>query len=70
MAFWVIGGEYSDTSFTTLVPGTAAECLGPFQTYREAYTVWSTRARATIDDATVRFRIVEEGVRRESGAAA
>jgi hypothetical protein len=59
--FWVIGGEYTDTSFSQLAPGKTEERYGPFQTYREAYDVWSARARATIDDATVRFRIIEEG---------
>ncbi len=70
MAFWVIGGEYGDTSFTKLAPGAAPECFGPFETYGEAYAAWSARARATIDDATIRYRILEEGAQRSSGAAA
>jgi hypothetical protein len=58
--YWVIGGEYADTSFNRLAPGTREERHGPFASYEEAYEVWQARARATIDDALVRFRIVEE----------
>lgn len=57
--YWVIGGEYVDTSFRDLAPGKKEERYGPFPTYHEAYQEWSGRARATIDDATVRYRIVE-----------
>ena len=58
--FWVVGGEYTDTSFTRLAAGAREECYGPFESYGEAYRTWSTRARATIDDATVRYRIIED----------
>lgn len=59
--FWVVGGEYTDTSFTRLAPGKTEERIGPFARYQDAYDAWLVRARATIDDATVRYRIVEEG---------
>jgi hypothetical protein len=58
--YWVVGGEYADLNFTTLAPGASEERLGPFATYHDAYQCWQARARATIDDAMVRFRIVEE----------
>ena len=58
--YWVIGGEYSDTSFKKLAQGAAEEKHGPFKTYREAYQAWQARARATIDDACVRYRIVDD----------
>ncbi|HYM02545.1 MAG TPA: DUF4170 domain-containing protein [Stellaceae bacterium] len=58
--YWITGGEYADTSFKTLAPGVREERHGPFATYDEAYKVWEARARATIDHALVRFRIVEE----------
>jgi hypothetical protein len=58
--YWVIGGEYTDLSFTKLAPGAHEERHGPFATYKEAYEVWQSRARATIDDAMVRFRIIEQ----------
>jgi hypothetical protein len=58
--YWVIGGEFTDTSFKKLAPGAREERLGPFKTYREAYQAWQARARATIDDATVRYHIVDD----------
>ena len=58
--YWVTGGEYADTSFAALAPGKSEERHGPFPSYDEAFRHWQERARATIDDATVRFRIVEE----------
>jgi hypothetical protein len=57
--FWVTGGEYTDTRCDTLMPGAKEERYGPFATYREAYEFWSSYARATIDNATVKYRIVE-----------
>jgi len=69
--YWVTGGEFSDTRFETLAPGATEERLGPYRTYREAHEAWRTRARATIDDACVRYRIVDaEGreVRRNRAA--
>ena len=59
--FWVVGGEYADTGFERLAKGAREERHGPFMSYDEAYATWQARARATIDDAMVRFRIVEEG---------
>lgn len=64
--YWVIGAEYADVSFERLAPGAREERHGPFASYGEAYTVWQARARATIDDALVRFRIVEDGDRLAS----
>jgi len=58
--YWVVGAEYTDTSFRKLAPGAKEERLGPYSSYRAAHQVWQARARATIDDATVRYRIVDE----------
>ena len=58
--YWVIGGEYADIRFDRLAPDAPEERHGPFAGYEDAYRVWQARARATIDDALVRFRIVEE----------
>ena len=58
--YWVVGGEYADVSFERLASGAREERHGPFQSYAEAYALWQVRARATIDDALVRFRIVED----------
>ena len=60
MRYWVVGGEYSDTSFSAFAPGRREERYGPHASYREAYAAWSVRARATIDDATIRYRIIAD----------
>ncbi|GGF16220.1 hypothetical protein GCM10011611_22480 [Aliidongia dinghuensis] len=59
MAFWVVGGEYTGTDFTTIAPGKALEKHGPFNEYKQAHDVWASRAWATVDDCQSRFRIVE-----------
>jgi hypothetical protein len=58
--FWVVGGEYADTNFERLAKGAREERLGPFMSYDDAYRLWQERARATIDHALVRFRILDE----------
>lgn len=62
--FWVIGGEYQDTAFRDLVPGTEEEVLGPFDDYTHAFEAWKAKAWSSVDTATRRFRIQEE--RREA----
>jgi hypothetical protein len=57
-AFWVIGGEYTDTGFATIAPGKTLERHGPYATYEEAHDAWASRAWATIDDCNARFQIV------------
>jgi hypothetical protein len=59
MAYWVIGGEYRDGSFAELAPGAQLERIGPFASYDEAKKAWAARAWATVDNALMRFRIVE-----------
>jgi len=58
--YWVVGGEYADTKFERIAKGAREERLGPFKSYGEAYATWQARARATIDDALIRYRIVED----------
>jgi hypothetical protein len=60
MAYWVVGGEYRDTSFGETMPGTPLERIGPFASYEEAKKAWAARAWATVDNALMRFRIVED----------
>ena len=59
MAYWVTGGEYTNTHFDTLAPGKTLEQLGPFETYKQAHDVWASRAWATVDDCQSRYRVVE-----------
>lgn len=57
MAFWVEGGEFEDARFERLRgPG---ERLGPFTRYVDAEKAWKARTMATIDNALIRYRIVE-----------
>jgi hypothetical protein len=55
--YWVVGGEYSDTRFTTPASGTEELRIGPFATYEAAKAEWARRAWSTVDDAHARFRI-------------
>jgi hypothetical protein len=58
--WFVVGGDYTDTSFTTVIDGTEEERIGPFSSYEEARGAWQQRAWATVDSCTKRFRIVEK----------
>jgi cobyrinic acid a,c-diamide synthase len=58
--YWVIGGEYLDTAFKQLAPGTEEEVLGPFKTYDDAKIAWQKRAWSTVDDCTKRYRIEQD----------
>lgn len=59
MTYWVVGGDYVDTSFETIRPGKTLERHGPFASYKQAHEVWAARAWATVDDCLCRFRVVE-----------
>lgn len=54
--FWVVGGRYTDTSFTTLADG--AEAIGPFTRYDEALRAWSDHSNRSRSLASVRYSIV------------
>jgi hypothetical protein len=56
MAYYVVGGEYADTTFQKLVK--PAPVLGPFEDYFQAYEAWRARAMETVDQAYARFQIV------------
>jgi hypothetical protein len=58
--YWVVGGEYADTSFTRIAGGGAEERIGPFATYDDAKAAWQERAWQTVDSAHHRYRIEEE----------
>ena len=55
--FWVVGGRYRDTSFTTLVDG-GAEAYGPFACYQDALRSWSDHSNGSRPVAAVRYSIV------------
>jgi hypothetical protein len=66
MAFFVVGGEYRDTTFREVVRPDAPE--GPFEDYDDALAAWRSKSVRRIDEAYVRYRIVEAD--RASDAAA
>jgi hypothetical protein len=53
--FWVVGGEYRDTSFQDL--SGMPEVFGPFQQYDDAMRVWRERTSASKSAALVRYTI-------------
>jgi hypothetical protein len=55
--FWVVGGEYTDTSFRAIIGGGAERRVGPFSSYDEARNQWAALSMASVDNALVRFRI-------------
>jgi hypothetical protein len=57
--WWVEGSEYADATFTTLAAGKPATRHGPHETYESAKKDWQARTMATVDNALMRFRIVE-----------
>jgi hypothetical protein len=57
--YWVVGGEFTDTSFSRLAAGKSLERHGPYASYKEAYKVWQERAWKTVDDCHSRFRVLE-----------
>ena len=65
--YWVVGGDYADTSFTAIKGGGGEERLGPFATYAEARAAWQERAWASVDRATARYRIESEPVPAPGG---
>ena len=54
----VFGGELTHSDSTEFVDPAKLHIVGIFPSYAEAYRAWSSVARATIDDATVRYFIV------------
>ncbi len=57
--YYVIGGEYADTSFTTLAEGVREERYGPFSE-KEAHDTWRALTGKTVDNALIRYRVKPE----------
>ena len=60
--YWVIGGEYRDSDFGTLVPGTE-KMAGPFADEGKARTEWTRLSRCPESKATIRYSIAAETMR-------
>ncbi|MCB2108415.1 MAG: DUF4170 domain-containing protein [Rhodobacteraceae bacterium] len=57
--FYVIGGEYADTSFTDPAQGSKIEKHGPFSE-REAKDFWRSITGKTVDNAMIRYFLKAE----------
>jgi len=57
--FYVVGGEYADTSFGRIASGHEEQRFGPF-TEREARDKWRALTGQTVDNALIRYRIRPE----------
>lgn len=57
--YWVVGGEYTDTNFTSLADGKKEVRKGPFSGYEEAKKVWQGMAWETVDDCLSHYHIEE-----------
>jgi hypothetical protein len=58
--FWVIGGEFRDTSFSEMIDD--AEAFGPFPSYDTALRLWKERSQATRPLAHVRYTIAVNNI--------
>jgi len=59
MAYYVIGGEYTNTKFEEFVDG-KGEKYGPFPTYDAAEVKWRERSWANVDNCHARYTIQGE----------
>jgi hypothetical protein len=54
--YWVVGGEYADTTFTAPAGGKEVEVYGPYEKW-EALGFWRGITAKSVDDAMVRYDI-------------
>ncbi len=57
--FWVVGGEYTDTTFNQLVSG-SERLMGPYLDRDAALIAWRRVAEETRGDCHARFTVAEE----------
>jgi hypothetical protein len=55
-SYYVVGGEYADTSFTVIATGHNEERFGPFDEH-EAHICWRALTGKSVDNAMVRYFI-------------
>lgn len=65
--YWVVGGEYADSSFTKIRSGKELEVYGPFDEWDSALGFWRGITAKSVDDAMIRYDIREN---YQSGEAA
>jgi len=54
--YYVVGGEYADTSFSVIAPGHTEDRFGPFDEH-EAHICWRAITGKTVDNAMIRYFI-------------
>ena len=54
--YFVIGGEYADTTFSQILDGKTEEHYGPLSEV-EAHNLWRSLTGKTVDNALVRYRV-------------
>ena len=57
--FYVVGGEFLDTTFQQLAPGHEQVNLGPF-TEKEALDTWRGLTGKTVDNALIRYFVKQD----------
>ena len=57
LSYFVVGGRYSDTTFTSLTK--ADPTKGPFESYDQAVDSWRAASMQHVDEAFVRYLIVQ-----------
>jgi hypothetical protein len=57
--YWVVGGEYSSTTFHSLKSG-HPDVFGPFKTRDEARATWKRLSEETKSCATAKYAITAE----------
>lgn len=62
--WYVVGGEYTDTTFENLLDKTKAYINGPFKSYETAYDAWKSKAWETVDTCCERYTIIEKNINR------
>lgn len=64
--YYVVGGEYADTSFTEIAKGVKEDRFGPFGEH-EAHVCWRALTGKTVDNAMVRYfiRAEEDGAEEQ-----
>lgn len=59
-AWYVVGGEYADTSFTAIAEGKPMEVYGPFD-QKTALERWRALTGKTVDSAMTRYTVEHQG---------
>ena len=59
--YWVVGGVYADTKFTTFAEGEQERRFGPYESEDEAREVWAGLSMAAVDDCHARYHIQRQG---------